>query len=151
MRVAAHTPRKVVGSGKLERPHVARRGDLASVEALDDVDLRRDLLERDPAEVPSTVPTEWMGDVRQPALSMDEIDGAIGGQSRWNFLFEVETDELAVGGRDFLADDHLKTGVHLPETQAACDRVVVGDAHGAELRLAREVGEVGQGHAAIAG
>src|SRR2546423_6782512 len=147
MRVAAHTPRKVVGTGKLERPHVARRGDLASVEDLDDVDLRRDVLERDPAQVPSTVPTEWMGDVCQPALSMDEIDGAIGGQSRWNSLFEVQTDELAVGGRDFLAAHHLKTGVHLPEPEAAFHSVVVPAANRARRPLAREVRVVRPGPA----
>ncbi len=81
---------------------------------------------------------------------MDEIDAAIGGQARRHSLLEVETDQLAFGGRDLLADDHLKTGVHLAEPQPALDGVVIGDADRTELRFPGELSEVSQSDTAVA-
>src|SRR6266513_1774754 len=100
---------------ELERAHVARRCDLASVEDLDDVELRHDALENRSAEVTAPVAAEGMRNVGQPALLVDEIDAVIGRETRRDLLLEVQADELAVGGRDLFADDDLKTGAHLPK------------------------------------
>src|SRR6267143_318535 len=85
-RITAHAPRQIVRPGELERPHVARRCDLAGVEHLDDVQLRREALEHGPAQMPSAVPAEGMRDVCEPALLVDEIDGVLGGESRRDLL-----------------------------------------------------------------
>src|SRR6267378_6293161 len=111
MRVAAHPAGKVVRAREFQRADVTRRRDLTSIEHFDDVELRRDALERGPAQVPATVAAEGVRHVRQPTLLVYEIDAAIGCEPRRHFLLEEETHELAIGGRDLLSDDHLKAGV----------------------------------------
>ena len=86
VRIATHAPREIVRPGELERAHVARRCDLASVEHFDDVQLRRDALECGPAQMPSAVPAEGMRDVCEPALLVDEIDAVLGGKARRDLL-----------------------------------------------------------------
>src|SRR6266550_955092 len=117
--------------------------ELAADEHLDDVELRRDALEDGSAKMPAAVAAERVRDVRESALLVDQVDALIGGETGRDPLLEVEADELAVGGRDLFSDDHVKTGVHLAKAESTLDRVVVGDADRAELRLASELGEAG--------
>src|SRR5438093_6908502 len=150
MRIAPDPARERVLPCEFERADVARRGYLAGVEHLHDVELRREALERGPVQVAAAVPAEGMRDVREPALVVDEIDRALGSLARRHSRLEVKTDEFTFRGGDLLADDHLKTCVHLAEPQATLDRVVIGDADRTELRRAGELGEVGQPDAAVA-
>src|SRR4029079_16766489 len=106
-RIAPHAAGKSVRSCELQREDVARRRDLASVEHLDDVELRRDALERRAAQMPAAVAAERMRDVREAALLVDKVDAAIGAEPRRHLVLEVEADELAAGGRDLFAGDPL--------------------------------------------
>src|SRR5438046_7846886 len=101
--------------------------------------------------MPTPVAAEGVRNVGESALLVDVLDGRLRGQSRSDRLLEVEPDELAVGGGDLLAYDHLESGIHLAEAQSTVDRVVIGDADRGELGLPGECGEVGERDAAIAG
>src|SRR6266550_4177700 len=90
VRIAPHATRERVLPCELERAHVARRCDLASVEDLDDVELRHDALENRSAEVTAPVAAEGMRNVGQPALLVDEIDAVVGRETRRDLLLEVQ-------------------------------------------------------------
>jgi hypothetical protein len=92
-----------------------------------------------------------MRDVRERALLVDEVDAALGGEARRDRSIQVEADELAIGSADLFSDDDLKARVHLPNTKPALDRVVIGDADRAELRLTGELGEFGATVAGVFG
>src|SRR5438552_11236851 len=92
-----------------------------------------------------------MWNVGEPALLVDHRDGLLGAVPWRDSAFEVEADNLAISVGDLFADDHLQARVHLTESLTALDGVVVGDAHRAELRLPREIGEVRQQDAAVTG
>src|SRR2546421_8220806 len=100
--------------------------------------------------MPTPVAAEGMRDVGEAALLVNVLDRRLRGQSGTDLLLQKETNELAIRRRDLLADDDLKTSVHLAQAQSTLDRVVVRDADRAQLRLASERGELAQSDAAVA-
>src|SRR6266550_1390219 len=126
MRIAADTPGKIVRARELESLHVARRGDLARVEDLDDVDRGREPFEHAPPQMSSAVAAEGVRNIRQPALLVDHRDRLLGAMARRNTALEVQADHFAIGGGDLFPDDHLQTRVHVTEAHTALDGVVVG-------------------------
>src|SRR5688500_14061850 len=135
MRVAAERGGDAVLSRERGRPLVVRGEGLARVERLDAVGQRPQTLECRTADAMVPVARERMRDAHEPALFPDTGDRLLAGQPWGDRSFEEETNDVAVGARDLLADDEPVAVRELAQPQRAPDRVVIGREHDVEAGL----------------
>ena len=61
----------------------------------------------------------------EPALRVDAVDRLLGREVALDGLLEEQPDDLALAGRDLLADDHPEAVREVAEAERALDSVVV--------------------------
>jgi hypothetical protein len=71
--------------------------------------------------------SERMGCVDNPALLANDLDGFLNGESRWNELGEIQTDDVStLLAVDFLTDDYA-IGVPIKSLEGTVDFSMIGD------------------------
>ena len=147
MRVGTRAGRNTQAAPQLLGPTVNLRLG-APVEDLHDVDPVCDPLNGLLSQV---APPRIVGvlEIDEPALLFDCRDGFLGRQPLRDGFLEEESDQLAFGGEDLLADHDSLPG--FPERLGPVDRVVVGQDNRGEAELPAAPANLKGRHSAIKG
>ncbi len=104
----------------IARQHAAR------VEHFDGIDTGQDVCQLSLTPMTLTKCIKWVGNRDKGSLGMEQIDGLLRGQTRWNFFFEEEGEKLSLLGHNLLTDDEA-VGGELGGFESTDDGIVVGD------------------------